>query len=82
MLLALGRDKPESGLGSSARDVERFLVRLGAALMLGEGQEGAVLRQGPSVSPPGPWLQTQMEKGQEKHLPPSSPALWYQFCPA
>lgn len=85
MLLAFGRDKPESGLGSRAQDVERppgFWSGWGQLSCYRWGQDGAVLRQGPSVTPPGPSLQTQMEKGQEQRLPPSSSALSYQFRPA
>lgn len=46
-----------------------------ALLLYGQGQDGAVLRWAP-LTPTWSWLQTQVEKGQEKHLPPSSPALY------
>lgn len=87
MLLAFSRDKPESGLGSRAWDVESppgFWSGCGQLSCYGYGLRPgwSCPETGPLCHPPGPWLQTRMEKGQEQHLPPSSSALLYQFRPA
>lgn len=91
MLLAIGGDKPEPGLGRGPGSPESHLWAPGqrpwepgeppvgtwaaaALLLYSQGQDGAVLRRPPT--PVGPWLQTQVGKGQAKPLPPSSPALY------
>lgn len=82
MLLAFGRDKPESGRAAAPGMWRGFWSSWGQLSCYNGGPGWSCPETGPSVTPPGLWLQTQMEKGQEKHLPPSSSALSDQLCPA